>query len=216
MKIMETSTKTIEKNVFEVKEGRTIISVPHLEDKVSFVYPTFKGNYESVGKQIEDNGLVKPTPEQTASLIYYAYGNQGNKYAQEIKNMVKSYLFWMFNKIKYIPNEGAYIQKPNQEEVFVPFGYKIGEQSSLELSKNKFVIGLFGEKGADKIAKVADTYSDKPFLWSFRKVKKEITKVSALDCGWGFGVRLGVVGGYVWDGDGNGHAFGVDALGKSK
>lgn len=58
---MKTSTKTLEKNAFEVKEGKTIITVPHLEDKVSFAYPAFKGNYESVGKQIEENGLVKPT-----------------------------------------------------------------------------------------------------------------------------------------------------------
>ena len=29
-------TKTIEDKSFQVKEGRTIISVPHLEDKVSF------------------------------------------------------------------------------------------------------------------------------------------------------------------------------------
>lgn len=34
-------TKTIENN-FEVKEGRTIITVPHLEDKLSFAYPAFE------------------------------------------------------------------------------------------------------------------------------------------------------------------------------
>ena len=33
----------------EIKEGRTIISVPHLEDKVSFVYPAFNGTYGKIG-----------------------------------------------------------------------------------------------------------------------------------------------------------------------
>ncbi len=119
------TTNTLEKNAFEVKEGRTIITVPHLEDKVSFAYPAFKGTYESVEKQIEKNGLLKPTPEQTASLVYSAYQNLDNKYSKEIEGIMKNKWFWMFNKIKYVPNEGAFIQKQNQEEIFVPFGYKM-------------------------------------------------------------------------------------------
>lgn len=115
--------------------------------------------------------------------------------------------FWMFNAIKYVPNEGAFIQKPDKE-IFVPFRYKLGEQSSLELSKNKFVIGLFGEEGAEKIARVADQYQNKPYLYSFENVDKEIVKKSALDDVWDFGSRL-VVGNYSWSDNSDGHSFGV-------
>ena len=206
--------KTIE-NTFEVKEGRTIIVVPHLEGKVDFVYSAFKGNYESVGKQIREAGLIEPTPEKTASLVYSAFENLDNKYAKDIEKIMKNNWLWMFNTIKYIPNKGALIQKPDKNEILVPFGYKIGMQSSLELSKNSFVIGLFGEEGTDKIAKVADKYSNKPYLYSFENVDKEIVRKSALGGDWDFGYRL-YVGGGDWGDNYNGHAFGVDALGKSK
>ncbi len=205
--------KTLE-NTFEVEKRkmilpveREVITVSHLDGKVSFDTKSFKGIYDSVGNQIEEVGLEKPTPEKTASLVYSAYENPDNKYAKEIKNIMKNSWFWMFNTIKYVPNEGAFIQKPNQEDVFVPFGYKIRRQSSLELSKNKFVIGLFGEEGADKIARVADTYSNKPHLYSFENVDKEITRNSALSDSWVFGYGLSVYG--YWGGGNLGHAFGV-------
>ncbi len=92
--------------------------------------------------------------------------------------------------------------------------YKIEEQSSLELSKNSFVIGLFGEEGADKIARVADKYRDNPYLYSFKNVDKEILRKSALSRYWRFGGRLYVSGGS-WDYNVDGLAFGVDALGKN-
>lgn len=174
--------RTEGKSAFEVKEikkmstvpdGRAIITVPHLEDKVNFAYPPFMGTYDNVKIQIVDAGLKEPTPEEVASLVYSAYENLDDEYAQEIKNMMKSdHCLWMFNTITFVPNEGAYIQKPDKE-IFVPFGYKMGNQSALELSKNKFVIGLFGEEGAEKIARVAEKYN--PFLYLGGYRNKDLT-----------------------------------------
>ncbi|MBI2004531.1 hypothetical protein HYS72_03655 [Candidatus Pacearchaeota archaeon] len=206
-------TKTIE-NTFEVKEGRTIITIPHLESKVDFVHPAFKGNYENVGRQMREAGLIEPTPEQTASLVYSAFENLDNKYAKDIKQIMKDNWVWMFNTIKYIPNKGALIQKPDKDEVFVPFGYKIGTQSSLELSENPFVVGLFGKEGAEKIARVADKYSNKPYVYSFENVDNEIVRKSALSRYWGFDGGLNV-GGYGWNDGDVGHAFGISPSEKA-
>jgi len=205
------------KNDFEVKEGRRIITVPHLEDRASFVHPAFKGTYNNVESQIREVGLMPPTPEQTASLVYSAYENQDNEYSKNIKKIMHTDWLWMFNTVKYVPNKGAFIQKPSEsgiEELFVPFGYKIGIQSILEFSENPFVRGLFGEEGVDKIARIADKYKNKPSLYSFKNVGQEIIRRSALGRFWGFGDDRLVVNG--WDGYGDGVAFGVCAPEKNK
>ncbi len=198
----------IKKNFFEVRRGRTLIIVPHLEDKVNFFCPAFKGKYEIVESQIKENCLAEPTPEKTASLVYSAYENLDKKYAKDIEKIMKDNWLWMFNTIKYVPNKGAFIQKPDKEEVFVPFGYKIGTQSSLELSKNPFVIGLFGVEGADKIIKVADKCLSKPYLYSFKNVNQEIIRNPALSDSRIFGNGL-VINGDGWGNISNGYAFGV-------
>src|SRR3989344_3905473 len=77
---------------------------------------------------------------------------------------------------------------------FVPFGYKIGKQSSLELLKNPYIIARYGEEGAEKIAKVADKYSSKPYLCSFDSVDEEKVRMSALGWGWVFDDGLYVDG----------------------
>ena len=62
---------------------------------------------------------------------------------------------------------------------FVPLGYKIGEQTWQKLAVNPYVVARYGKEGAEKIAKIASKYNNKPKLWSFDSVDEEKTRMSA-------------------------------------
>ena len=121
-----------------------------------------------------------------------------------------------FENGKLVMNKHSLIQrlKDNDSLVkFVPFGYKIGEQTPKELEKNEYIIKRYGKEGAEKIAEVASKYKNNPYLWSFdSSVNEEETMMSALrsalDIGWDFRDGLDVVGNN-WNDNGSGHAFGV-------
>lgn len=213
----------------KVKEGRTELTVVHNGEDLTFIHPYFGSDtYANVGDQItavKEIKLRTPTMAQTASLVNTAF-NSDDRYSEEIKQLMKDSGLWAFTGILYVPGEGAYIQdypevkegKPYMEKSdlvsklekkdpsvrFAPFGFKINEMTPKELAKNKFVIALAGEEGADKLAEVAGKHNINPYLWSFESVDKLETKVSALCSGRGSG-RL-VVGGD--RGDWNGFAFG--------
>ena len=104
----------------------------------------------------------------------------------------------------------------NSPEVrFVPFGYQTESMSSLELSKNPYIIALAGEDGAEKLAEVADKHSKKPYLWSFNSVSQPETRVSALYSYWDLGSRL-FVDGYDRGGNRYGGAFGVQVAPQAR
>ena len=75
-------------------------------------------------------------------------------------------------------------------ELLRGFGYKTKEMSSYDFAKNKYVIGLAGEEGAEKLAEVADKYNDWPYLWCYKSVSKSVTKVSLLGADWFKGRKL--------------------------
>ena len=226
----------------KIKEGKTYLTVPHAGGELTFQHPAFKGTYGNVAEQIDKAGLKRPNSQETASLVYDAFQNSEEKYSSEITSILRNDWLWEFTGNLYLPksneeiNNGVILEhnpkikngklvmdknslikrlKENDALVkFVPFGYKIETQSSLELSKNPYIIARYSEEGAEKIAKVADKYSNKPHLWSFKSVDEEQVRMSALYRNWGFGDRL-VVLGYGWNDDYQGHAFGVFALEKS-
>src|SRR3989344_8025904 len=116
-----------------------------------------------------------------------------------------------FENGKLVMNKDSLIKRLKEKDPpvkFVSFGFKTKEQSSLELSENPYIVARYGEEGADKIAKVADKYSNKPHLWSFDSVNEEKVRMSALHRGWDVDVRL-IVGGCDGGGNFRGHAFGV-------
>ena len=80
--------------------------------------------------------------------------------------------------------------------------------TSLELSKNKYVQGLLGEEGAEKLAEVSDKHKRKPNLYGFKSVDENLTRVSALGSTWDFGSGLDVDG-YSLGDDRYGYALGV-------
>jgi len=220
----------------KVKEGKTSLTISHEGGELTFQYPAFSGTYGSVAEQIDKEGLKRPNSPETASLVYDAFQNKDGKYESEIIKILKENWFWEFTGNLYLPksneeiNNGVILEhnpkiengklimdknslvqrlKENDFQVkFVPFGYKIEKQSSLELSKNPYIVARYGEEGADKIAKVADKYSNKPYVWSFNSVNEEKVRMSALGRIWSFDVRLDVYG-YFWDDDDGGDAFGV-------
>ena len=221
----------------EAKIGKSYLTeIPHEGEKITFQYPAFKGYYGNVAKEIDKENLKRPNSPETASLIYDAFQNKDGKYESEIIKILNDKYFWEFTGNLYLPksNEGVNngviiehnpkiengkvsmnkndlikrLQENDSNVKFVPFGFRIGEQTIGELEKNEYIVARYGEEGAAKIAKIASQYNGKPFLWSFNSVDEKIQRLSALDRYWSFGDRL-IVDGLFW-GDGvRGHAFGV-------
>jgi len=213
-----------------------LTKIPHEGGELAFQYPAFNGTCENITEQIDKAGLKRPSSVETASLVYEAWKNPEEKDSLEIISILRDNWFWEFTGNLYLPksdeeiNNGVILEtnpkiengelimdksslikrlKENDPLVkFVPFGFKIETQSSLELSKNPYIIARYGEEGAEKIAKVADEYSNNPYLWSFISVDEEKIKMSALNRYRGSGNGL-FVDGIGWDDGDRGHAFGV-------
>ena len=193
-----------------IKQGRTEIDIPHQGRKITFVFSEFgPDTYANVGNAIEQAELTRPSLAETASLLDRVYDNKDHNYASQefshIRKRMNSNWLWAFTGTLWTP-EGAYIQDDpktregmpfmDQSELvkkleskdpsvrFVPYGFKIGRISSLELSKNSYVIGLAGEEGADKLARVADTFRRQPCLYALINVTEPKTRVTALDSFW--------------------------------
>ena len=193
-----------------IGEQRTKLVAPHNGGELTFLHPPYGPNtYANVGLIIEQDHLKRPTMAETASLVHAAFNSpKNNKYSKEIEDIIRQAWLWAFTGTLYVTKEGAFIQddpeirdgrpfmnkdsleqKLNAKDPsvrFVPFGYKVGEMSPSELAKNPYVIGLAGEEGAEKLAKVAEKFRDKPYLWSFKSfdttsVDTTLTRVSALN-----------------------------------
>jgi len=204
-------TKTQNKGL-EVIDGRTQLIVPHKGRELTFIYQSKqKGSFINVRNALENQNLSMPTASQITSLVYSAF-QEDNKCSKEIIKLMKSNWLWGNSGILWTP-KGVYIQdepsivnervkmsegelKNNIEKKivrFVPYGFKIGKQSTLELSKNGFIRALVGEQGAYKLAEIADKHKRKPYLHGFEKVGNPIQGVASLDSIW-FVNALGVYG----------------------
>ena len=223
-------TKT-QSNALKITEGRTLLSTEHNGQDLTFVHPFYGPNtYSQIGEQIQEVGLSRPTMAHTSSLVHAAFNSDDDKYSKKIKDILRDKWLWAFTGTLYVPDKGAYIQdnpqvkdgmpymnqgeletklKSNDSSVrFVPFGFKIGEMTPIQLGKNSYVIALAGEEGAQKLSEVADKFNKKPFLYSFDSVDKPITRVSALHSERDFDLGLLVDGNILGD-DRYGCAFGV-------
>lgn len=211
-------------------------NVPHKGELINFEYPVVSGTYDAVARAIDKKELNRPTSAQTASLVYDAFQNKDGKYESEIIQILKDAWFWEFTGNLYLPkskdeyNNGVIIEDNptisggklvmNKNDLvkrlndgdsnvrFVPFGFKVEDQTIKELEKNPYIIARYGEEGAEKIAKIASEYKGSPYLWSFDSVNEETTKMSQLGLYRGSGDGLLVDGGG-WDSNSDGHAFGV-------
>jgi len=203
-----------------IERGETRIIVPHLNGELTAVYPFLQGNYFDLARQIDKAGLQRPTIAQTASLVHDAYSNPNeDPIHNEIKKIMKKDYFYAFNGLLYTP-EGVYVQDNpefskeaksaddlvmNEQNLqsrlssndpsirFVPYGFKIEEQTYQELEKNSLVIALAGKEGAEKLAYIASQHKSKPYLFALENVKKPIKRGAGLYSGWYVG-RLGIDG----------------------
>jgi len=221
----------------EVEGRKTYLIVPHEGEKISFQYPAFKGNFGSLAKQIDTEGLERPTSAQIASLVYDALTNPNGEYESKIIEILKHHWFVEFTGNLYLPkkqgeevhngviieanpiiksrevvmHKSSLIKRLNQNDPnvkFVPFGYKIREQTSSELAKNPYILARYGEKGAEKVAEISSKYKKNPKLGSFSSVDKELISLSALNYGRLLGNGLYINGNY-WHVDNNNLSFGA-------
>ena len=222
-------TTQIQNKGIEVKEGRTILTVPHLGKDLIFAYPIKgPGTYQEVAEQIDNDKtpsqLYKPTTAETISLIYAAFQDKDNKYSQEILKILKDRYFWCFTKNLWT-SKGVYVvddkdgSKLNSKDLekrldqndksvrFVPNGFKLGEQTPKELEANPYVIAHAGEEGVQKLAEIASEFERKPFVYGLENVTQDTERVTGLvsDC---YGYRLSFDS-CCFVGDWYGCAFGV-------
>jgi len=219
----------------KAKIGKTLLTkIPHERGELTFQHPAYRGTAENVSEQIDKAGLKRPTSSETASLVYDAFQNPEGEYESEIIKILKNNLLWEFTgnlcllKSNDEVNNGVILEtnsnfaigrlNMNKQSLikrlqendslvkFVPFGYKMGEQTPLELVKNPYIIARYGEEGADNIAEVASKYKKNPKLWGFDSVNEGTARMSSLGVNWGLG-RLDV--GRNWGIYVDGHAFGV-------
>lgn len=192
-----------------------LTKIPHEGGELSFQYPAFRGTYLNVAEQIDKEKLKRPSSAETASLVYHAWKNPKEQYSQEILSILKHSGFWEFTGNLYLPNsneeinngviletnpklvmgilemnKSSLVQKLNKKNPlvkFVPFGYKIKEQTWRELEKNDYIIARYGKEGAQKIAEIASKYKNNPYVESFKFFDEMETITSFMSClgeGW--------------------------------
>lgn len=165
-----------------------------------------EGDYFTSTKYYQYNFMAMPTMENMASLVNRSWTNLDYQDSKEIHKGLRNHWIWTSNGNLYVPNKGVYILDPppikgnkiamsesdlikrleyNDLSVrFVPFGFKVGELSHTEISKNPYVIGLAGEEGAENLAELSSRYRLHPTLWSYENVEEPQTRVSAIGTGW--------------------------------
>ena len=104
-----------------------------------------------------------------------------------------------FEKGKLVMDKNSLIKrlKENDSNVkFVPFGFKTGTQTSLELSKNPYIVARYGEEGTQKISEVASKYKHSPKVYSYDFVLEEKIKMSASASDLNVKCRFDIYGGF--------------------
>src|SRR3989344_6665782 len=191
-------------NQLRVKEGIIELTVKHLGEDLTFVYPpTNPSNYANTQRVIEEAGFLPPTMAQTASLVHAAFSSK-DRYSEEIRKLMKDRWLWAYTGTLTVPNKGLYIQDhppivdgmPNissddlerrvedGELRFVPFGFKTGEMSPSDLAENPYVHALAGQEGTEKLEQVAEKYPKTPVLWALTDTDRSQTRVSVLVSNW--------------------------------
>ena len=220
----------------EAKIEKTYLTVPHEKGNITFQDSSFNGTHGNVAEQIDKAKLNRPTSPETASLIYDILQNKEVKYGLEMIKIIKDSWILEFTGNLYLPksneeinngvileynpkitngklvmNKNSLIKRLQENDPlvkFVPFGYKINEQTPKEFRKNPYIREMYGKEGAEKITEVSSKYKNKPYIYSFDSVDEEKTRMSALYGSWLFDFRL-VVFSDCWNNNVKGHAFGI-------
>ncbi|MEA3329778.1 MAG: hypothetical protein U9Q06_03460 [Nanoarchaeota archaeon] len=111
---MENSTRQ-----FGLKRGQAEITVPHLDDTLTFVFPEKgPGDCDNVGKAIDDAKLARPTFSQDISLLHSIYCDTRIQGVQKLKKSseaqhIKDYIMndrrlWAFTRLCWTPQTKEY------------------------------------------------------------------------------------------------------------
>ena len=219
-----------------VEKGIEKLIIPYKE--LIFIYPASGPNtYINVGNEIESQGLIRPTAEETAYLLHSTYFDSDVKDTiefKEIKDIIKNRWLWEFTRQLWTP-KGVYIyddrkgkekdekhlkDKLGSKEVnhvvysddntlrFVPRQFiRLGDCSPSDLAISPYIQAR--QSGEEGAEKLADI--SKIFKNNTRVfgliVNESTQRVSALYSYW-YGDRLSVDG-VSFDGGSFGGALGV-------
>ena len=211
-----------------VKRARVEIYIPFKDTEIVFAYPSFgPNNYKNVRSQIKEAKLSLPTSEETAYFLNTAYTDDDVKNTpqfSDVRSIMMTRWLWEFTRGLWIPGDDIYLyddidgekdekylisrlESGDNSVRFVSKGFKLGQQTSIELGKNSYIVARYGEEGAERIAKVAEKFRKHPYLYGLENVSIPTQRVSALGEGLNDD-RLYVYGDDLDDG-GDGVAFGV-------
>ena len=88
----------------EAKIGKSYLTkIPHEKGEITFQYPAFRGTFGSVAKQIDKDGLKRPTSPEVASLVYDAWKNPKGNFELEILDILRNNGLWEFTGNLYLP-----------------------------------------------------------------------------------------------------------------
>ena len=79
--------------------------VPHEGNKLTFKYPSFKGNYGNVANAIDNEKLKRPNSSETASLVYDAFQNKKGEYESQIIEILNNAWLWEYTGNLYLPKK---------------------------------------------------------------------------------------------------------------
>jgi hypothetical protein len=224
----------------KVKRNVVELIVPYEGKELTFEYPPLKGSYAVIADQFDDRSLRKSSSSEIASLVYDAFENSKWQFESEIIKILNNDFLFEFAGNLYLPkskeeiNNGVLLETDpfisngrivmdkaslvkrlyeNDPLVkFIPFGYKIGEQTWQELETNPYMAGRYGLEGAEKMAEIASKYDSNPEIYGYNDVEKEIINLSALGTCYNIFQKL-VVNGFSNDGKqdfgSGGYGFGV-------
>lgn len=156
-------------------------------------------------------GFRMPTMPELVSLVHASLENKNIKTAKLVVDTLRQYWLSGNTGVRWIPNEGMYLQDNPElidgrvfmdEKVlrdklsrddngisysgdksvrFVPYGFKVESQSSLDLTKNRGIIALVnGEENAEQLAKASQHYRKNPWFYAFGNVDSPQTRVAVL------------------------------------
>jgi len=82
-------------------EGKDLVFMPQIE---------LLGTYIGVEEQIKEQRLIAPTFAETISLIYFAFENQHEEWANQILEPFRKKWFWAYTGTLFVPYKGVYVQ----------------------------------------------------------------------------------------------------------
>lgn len=216
----------------QLREGRTELGVPHLDDRVTFVLPLNGPNYHAqVMGAIDSQELLRPTTAQVLSLIDLAQQNpEEPNCANILERFTNKYLWTSTENLSFSKGVIVYdnidgkmpktrrgllelAESDDPRARFVEKGFPTGRMPLADSLNHPYIIAQIGEKMLpvfEKIVKRLDTSKEpKVYVSGLSSTSKNEKRYSAVS---GYDDRFDLVG-YYLDYIRVGYASGVSGTG---